>query len=198
MRVSAIFKSAFFLIAIATAASVCNGPKCPNLPGPRGFPGATGAAGPTGMDGPTGSPGPQGTSACLNASETAWKVTQNESVTLSTLDIVIVPGLISTFEITGATANLYVSSMGQLQYDADLTMFMFIDGFANQFATRLFTIRGPTASYRRQEPWNLNLVLQLSPGSHTIDIRGKNDLLGVPAPVLTNGVLNFLLLNNCP
>lgn len=181
------------------------GPQGPAGPagatGPQGPTGATGPAGAAGATGPQGAQGPAGTTGQMAAS-----VYGTGQVTMlgSTTSYVLVPGLTQTITVP-TNSMVFVSTNGGVQTVGTGTAYgvvdfaIHVDGVANPNAKQLVVSANTSGLGNMLDNWSFGTVLNLSAGSHTIDVRARDgggtaDINVSGTDPLIRGVLNVVVV----
>lgn len=184
------------------------GPAGPTGPsgatGATGPTGATGAEGPSGAMGPTGPTGPSGATGPAGPAGTtgqnARTVFSSSGATVSAGgDWTPLPGLSLTVDVP-AGAVVYVATDGGVAMSgtgrAHVEVALFVDGVRTQGGLRRMSVAEATTDV---DTWAISLSLDLTPGSHTVDVRARHGsggsvmVAGGPASSLRGELTGMIL-----
>lgn len=152
--------------------------------GPAGATGATGPAGPVGPQGPAGPEGPQGAAGATGPEGTTGQYantvfsTGQLVLTQTVTSYTLIPGLSQTVTVP-ANARVFVSTNGGFQNAgtgssyATADFAIFIDAVASS-VQRQVVAANPTGLNQMLSQWTLSGVFNLTPGSHTIQVRARD------------------------
>ena len=148
--------------------------------GPAGETGVTGATGATGAPGADGAPGPAGTTG-----QNGRTVFGAAVVTVSLGgDWTLLPGLTMSPNVP-EDAVVYVATDGGVAMSgtgkAHVEVAVFVDGARVQGGLRRMSVAEATTDV---DTWAISLTLDLTPGTHTVDVRARH---GSGGSVLVSG-----------
>jgi len=195
----------------------------PGIQGPQGSPGAAGVAGAQGIQGAAGAPGqqgPQGPAGAIGSAGAPGPIGANGILqrfhrygtsgrpNVTSTAYVTQPGLTQTFTVTANTAVMVVASIGARTTGTTSGNYALVDAVIHLNGVPLadggwnrFTVVNPAAT-NSFNTTSLNTVLNVLPGTYTIDLRTARfsgntavDIGGNSSTEVNVGELTIILLN---